>query len=348
MPSLDDLNRIIEKTSLTLYGWAPLEKPLTLSYYKSWLNNKHHGHMKYLEDHLPQKENPQQLMKRGKWCLVVAHNYVPHPEPWLEKTHLKIARYARGTDYHFWLKRKLEEIIVEFKNYFPNEEFITFVDSAPVMERDLAYRAGLGWIGKNTCLINEKKGSLFVLGEIYTSLDVLSLKSDEKSLSLSAAPDRCGTCTRCIDVCPTQALEPRKLDATRCISYWTIEAKDPPPETLRNSFKGWYFGCDLCQTVCPWNQKVFGVLDENQGADPHILKDLEQEIENILSSSNKQIEKRWKGTALSRASGNKHKSNALLLCAEYRLKKLKPLVEKLTKDPKVGQLACWVLSEIDR
>ena len=134
---------------------------------------------------------------------------------------------------------------------FVNQQFLCFTDSAPVLERDLAFRAGLGWIGKNTCVIHPQHGSLFFLGEILTSLQ---LHSETPQMA-----DFCGTCDRCIQACPTQALSVRKLEASKCISYWTIEARMDAPEALRPKFGDWFFGCDICQTVCPWNEKAFGL-----------------------------------------------------------------------------------------
>src|SRR5690606_18939879 len=137
----------------------------------------------------------------------------------------------------------------DLERSFPKESFRAFTDSAPLLERDLAHHAGMGWFGKNSCLIHPRKGSFFLLGEIVTSLQLQGPSTPP--------PDFCGTCRRCIDACPTQAIsEDRSLDAGRCISYWTIEAKKPPPDELRNSFQQWFFGCDICQDVCPENQKL--------------------------------------------------------------------------------------------
>ena len=159
-----------------------------------------------------------------------------------------IARYARGTDYHTELAARHERVISDLKSSFSSEKFLGCVDAQAVLERDGADRAGLGWIGKNTCLINQELGSFVFLSEILTTLEL----TPDKPVA-----DHCGTCNRCLDACPTGALvAPGELDATRCISYWTIESKSPPPAELRSKFGGQFFGCDICQDVCPWNSKA--------------------------------------------------------------------------------------------
>jgi len=325
-------------------GAAPLSRPLSFDVYQNWLQEGHHGEMKYLATHAPIKEHPQQKWPKARSALIFAAPYVPHPHPPqdfpLRET--RISLYAQGYDYHHWFKTKLQELCNELKELFPEEEFIAMTDSSPVLERDLAYRAGLGWIGKNSCIIHPKHGSLFFLGEIYSSL----------SLTLSKTPvhDFCGTCRRCVEVCPTQALSSAKtLDARKCISYLTIESRQLPPEELREKMGDWLFGCDLCQTVCPWNQKVF----KNQlsfapleSKTPEQENSLEEELRWILTSSGKQLEKALFGTALSRAGGFGLKRNALIVTANRRCSRLRPEVEALRSHPKLGELAEWALKKL--
>ena len=163
---------------------------------------------------------------------------------------MRTALYAQSKDYHLSFARKLEGLKDHLEVHFANEQFLCCTDSKPVAERELAARAGLGWIGKNGCLIDRRIGSLFFIGEIYTSLAIND--------SMPLIPDHCGTCDRCVTACPTQALRSdRTLDARKCIAYWTIEAKSDPPVEMRSRFSDWFFGCDICQTVCPWNERAF-------------------------------------------------------------------------------------------
>lgn len=333
----DSIIMILEQLSCKRYGFAKLTKPLSMSYYSNWVDSGFAGTMEYLKTHESQKSNPQELMPLAQSAIVVAVDYIPHPEPMDFDFSLPVARYAQGSDYHFWLKDRLEKIILKLKSLYPNEVFRAFSDSAPVLERDLAHRAGLGWVGKNTCLIDQRHGSFFLIGEIYTSLNLAQ--------TLDTPQDRCGTCTRCIDACPTQALiEPRKLDARRCISYLTIEAKHTPSVDLRNKIGANYFGCDICQDVCPWNQKAFGIeLKKPKASQEDIIKDLKF----ILSSSNRQIESKFNGTPLMRAPGWGHKRNALVLIANLKLQSLRDDVQKLCSNPRLAELATWTLETLD-
>ena len=251
--TISKVEAALKSAGITDFGLTELKRPMSFAIYQEWLDHGYHGEMNYLKEHLPQKEEPARLLPRARGAIVVAHPYIPHPEPEPSPLQtvpsLKIAAYARGKDYHFWLKDRLDAVALQLKEIFPKDEFLTMTDSHPVMERDLAFRAGLGWFGKNTCLIQPRKGSYFLLGEIYTTLAFID--------AVEPVHDFCGTCTRCIEACPTQALtSPRQLDARRCISYWTIEARGLPPEELRTKFDGWFFGCDICQAVCPWNEKA--------------------------------------------------------------------------------------------
>ncbi len=337
--SVDKQNKIIailEELNFHRYGFAKLSKPVSMDYYMSWIESGYAGSMKYLKTHIPMKSDPQQLLPKAQSAIVVAMSYVPHPHAEDFEFSLKTARYAQGYDYHFWLKKQLDKVIERLQGIYPHETFRAFTDSAPVLERDLAVRAGLGWVGKNTCVLDQKSGSMFFIGEIYTTLDV--------AITLELHADRCGTCTRCIDACPTQAiLEPRKLDARRCISYLTIESKEVPPPELRPLIGNHYFGCDICQTVCPWNQKAFASqLQEPLQSQEDVLEDLKF----ILNASNSQIEQYFKGTPLMRAPAWAHKRNALVVIANLKLKSLRLEVEKLCTHPRLSELAQWSLTQI--
>lgn len=250
-PNKDLLKVKAESFGFDLFGVTDCAKPEHHQAYRMWLAAGYHGEMQYLESHLPLKADPRTLLPEAKSILVVALNYYA-PEL---KQDFKIARYARGDDYHGFMKSMLEHLARDIQTDFPALIWRSFVDSGPLMERDLAQRAGLGWIGKNTCLIHPQKGSFFLLGCMLTNLELEPDRPFERF--------HCGNCTRCIDACPTQAiLEPHILDARQCISYWTIEQRDKTiPETLRTLFQDWVFGCDICQEVCPWNQRFAQLTD---------------------------------------------------------------------------------------
>ncbi|WP_413287571.1 tRNA epoxyqueuosine(34) reductase QueG [Bdellovibrio sp. HCB337] len=345
---LEELQNYLDGKSQELgfshYGVSSLSRPLSFEVYENWIAEGLHGNMEYLSSHAPIKEKPQTKWPKAQSALVFAVPYYPHPaQP--ENFPLKEARvslYAQGYDYHLWFKAKLQNICDDLKGLYPDEEFVPMTDSSPVLERDLAYRAGLGWVGKNTCVIHPKKGSLFFIGEIYSSLPL--------TLDVTPVHDFCGTCTRCIDICPTGAItEPRKLDARKCISYLTIESRELPPVELREKIGDWLFGCDLCQTTCPWNQKAFKnqlstELIENKTEDQ--AKALEEELRWLLASSGKSLERSFQGTALSRAGGFGLKRNAIIVANNRNLASLAPEIEALLDHPKLGELAKWALTKL--
>ncbi len=336
-------DRALENGLITSYGFVALQKPLSFDLYRQWLDKGYSGNMEYLERHASFKEDPKMLSPRAKSAMVVAVQYVPHPESTnFPIKAARVARYAQGADYHHWLQARLKTLVDELKVAFPGEEFVTFTDSQPVLERDLAYRAGVGWYGKNTCLIHPKKGSLFLLGEIYTSIDP---EPSELKASIPVT-DHCGKCTRCIDACPTQAIvAPRELDARRCISYLTIENKEDPPEELRSKMGDWLFGCDICQTVCPWNIKVHGEKIEDK---PVERKDLIADLRFILESSSSQLRKVFAGTAISRSAGSKLKRNAIIVCANKGLTEFEDILTSLKNDERLGEISRWALNQLTR
>jgi epoxyqueuosine reductase len=215
---------------------------------KHWLSDGYHGEMNYLERNHEKRVDPRVLMPGAKSVIVFLKNY--NPEKSLpEADNFKIARYAYGKDYHDVIKEKLKKLIAELGKLAGPIQARAFTDSAPVLERAWAEKAGLGWIGKNTCLIHPKLGSYVFIAEIITDLEL--------DHDLGKVNDFCGGCTRCLDACPTGALsDPRSLDARKCISYLTIEYRGHLPEEHKPGFRDWIFGCDICQEVCPWNRKA--------------------------------------------------------------------------------------------
>ncbi len=329
------------------YGWTRLERPLSFSIYQDWLKKGMQGDMSYLKDHAPVKEDATRKWPRAKSAFVFAQAYYPHPErsSHLPLTQARTSLYSQGADYHHWFKEKMERVSAELRSFFQGHEFLPLTDSSPVLERDLAYRAGLGWIGKNTCLIHPKKGSLFFIGEIYSSLDF-------SESTATRIPDFCGNCTRCLDICPTGALTaPRELDARKCISYLTIESRGIAEESIRNKIGDWFFGCDLCQTICPWNQKTFKnqlVTDLNLQLTPDAEKNLEEDLRYILTASGKQLTRDFAATSLSRSGSFGLKRNALVVIGNRQMRSLKLEVQALLEHKKLGELAHWTLSCLER
>lgn len=251
------------------------EAPRLERYLKENLNGK----LAYMENHFDMRLDPRLLVEGAKSVISLAYNYYPEVKQNPDSYH--IAKYAYGVDYHFVVKDKLRELLNFIQEEIGEVNGRVFTDSAPVMEDAWAQRAGLGWVGKHTLLINKKKGSFFVLAEIILDLD---LDYDQAFES-----DHCGTCTRCIDACPTGAILPdRRLNASQCISYFTIELKDEIlPDEMKGKFADWMFGCDICQDVCPWNRFSVPHQEENfLSKDPRLLhyskKDWEEITEEVF------------------------------------------------------------------
>ncbi len=211
----------------------------------AWLKKDMHGEMSYLKDRAVMRTDPSQLLPGAKSVICLLHNYY-NPQS-MASCGFSIAKYAFGKDYHNILRRKLKSLTAEFSQDLPDCNSRICVDSAPIMEKIWAEKSGLGWIGKNGCLIAPKKGSFYFLSEIIVDIE---LDYDHP------ATDHCGTCTVCLEKCPTGAIvEPYVVDARKCISYLTIECKSEIPQSFQGKYKGWIFGCDICQDVCPHNSK---------------------------------------------------------------------------------------------
>jgi len=210
---------------------------------EEWLNAGKHGKMAYMENHFDKRLDPSLLVPGAKSVISLLLNY--YTEEQQAEGAPKISKYALGTDYHLVIKSKLKQLFQTLQEMIGEVNGRVFVDSAPVMDKAWAKRSGLGWMGKNTNLITQKVGSFFFIAELIIDLQ---LEYD------TPATDHCGSCTACIDSCPTQALSPYDLDASKCISYLTIELKDQIPIEFQNKMDDWAFGCDVCQDVCPWNR----------------------------------------------------------------------------------------------
>lgn len=226
---------------------------------EDWLEKDMHGKMGYMANHFDKRVDPRQLVPGAKTVISLMYNY-HNPDVQSDEQAPKISQYAYGMDYHFVVKDKLKSLFRFIQENIGEIEGRVFVDSAPVMERDWAVRAGNGWMGKHTLLIHPKAGSYFFLAELISDLDI---EAD------GPMKDYCGTCRRCIDACPTEAIHPDgySLNASKCISYLTIELKEALPDGFAGKMENWMFGCDICQQVCPWNR--FAQKHQETNFEPH-------------------------------------------------------------------------------
>lgn len=226
---------------------------------EEWLNQHKHGKMHYMANHFDKRTDPRKLVEGARSVVSLMYNYYT-PAEQEDPNAPKISKYAYGKDYHFVIKHKLKSLLQFIQTEIGEVQGRCFVDSAPVLERDWARRSGIGWVGKNTMLIHPKAGSYFFLAELIIDLDLVH----DNPIS-----DYCGTCTRCIDACPTEAISEQGyvMDGSKCISYFTIELKEAIPEEQRGFFENWMFGCDICQEVCPWNR--FSTPHNEPAFEPH-------------------------------------------------------------------------------
>jgi epoxyqueuosine reductase len=250
---------------------------------EQWLLNDHHGRMAYMQNYFDMRLDPRVLVPGAKSVISLLYNY--YPEQKQNENSPKISKYAYGEDYHFVVKEKLNELVDFIRSIIGEVNGRVFVDSAPVLERAWAKKSGLGWVGKNSNLITKQHGSFFFIAEIVSDLE---LEAD------SPIEDYCGTCTRCIDACPTDAIiKPYVVDGSKCISYFTIELKEEIPASVKGQFDGWMFGCDTCQDVCPWNrfskfhsEKKFMITKELSGMTEDDWNEISEEaFKKIFSRS---------------------------------------------------------------
>lgn len=265
---------------------------------ENWLNQGSHGEMKYMENYFDLRTDPRKLVDGAKSVISLSYNYYNPPEQSGQDAP-RISMYALGRDYHKVIKKKLKNFIQQANKEIGEFHGRAFVDSAPVMERDWAVRSGLGWMGKNTLLIHPKKGSYYFLAEIICDLE---FEYDHPM------KDHCGTCTRCIDACPTDAFSENgyQLDAKKCISYLTIELKTKIPEVFKGQMANYIFGCDICQQVCPWNK--FSV--PHQEPDFHPKKELlDMKKSDWIDLTEEVFDRLFQGSAVKRTKFDGLKRN---------------------------------------
>jgi len=251
-----EIKRRARDIGFDLVGIASAEPSQYRDYFRQWLDDGRAGTMQYLGKRFDERSDPRNYLSEAASVICVAMNYHVPLEPVADSErqhHAKIARYALGDDYHELIKSRLHSLADWIRERAPLAQTRACVDTAPVMEKELAARAGVGWFGKNSCIINESIGSWVLLGEIVTTL---KLPADAPAI------DRCGTCRRCIDACPTGAITaPYQFDARRCISYLTIEHREAIPNEFHAAMGPWLYGCDICQDVCPWNGRAPAATD---------------------------------------------------------------------------------------
>ena len=238
---------------------------------EAWLNQNRHGQMQYMENHFDKRLDPTKLVEGSKSVISLLLNY--YPQQLQRDDSYKISKYAYGTDYHFVIKDKLKELLHCIQEQVGDVHGRAFVDSAPVLDKAWAAKSGLGWIGKHSNLLSKQAGSFYFIAELIVDLD---LDYD------TPVTGHCGSCTACIDACPTQAIvEPYKVDGSKCISYFTIELKNEIPSSVSGQFDDWMFGCDVCQDVCPWNR--FSKAHKEPLFDPHpdVLSNSKKDWEEI-------------------------------------------------------------------
>lgn len=248
---------------------------------EAWLKKGMHGTMAYMENHFDLRIDPTKLVPGAKSVITLLLNYFP-AESQVDNSY-KIARYAYGKDYHEVIRSKLQALLALIKEHIGQVDGRGFVDSAPVLERTWAQKSGLGWVGKNGNLLNKQIGSYFFIATLVVDLELIY---DDPY-----AKDYCGTCTKCIDACPTEAILPNKtVDGSKCISYFTIELKDQLiPSEMKNKFDGWMFGCDTCQEVCPWNRFAASTEEIQFQPIPAILHFSKSQWEELTEESFKTI-----------------------------------------------------------
>lgn len=344
-------------------GVASLEPIERGGVYLRWLDEGGHASMGWLARRVDERLEPARVLAGARSALCVALVYHPlagdvgggevggeegaaAPEP-AGDLWPRVARYARGRDYHNLMGKRLRRLARRIRETYPGADTRAYVDTGPVLERELAARAGLGVAGKNTCLLSRDDGSWFLLGEIFTTLD---LAPDEP------LADLCGRCTRCLDACPTGALPaPYRLDADRCISYWTIEHRGAIPEEVRAGLGEWVFGCDVCQEVCPWNLRWQHRADRG-GRRPADHRDLRLpehrarlDLAGLLGLGEAGYQETFRGSAMQRARLSGLKRNAAIAMGNRgEPRYVSPLAAALRDepDPVVRGAAAWALGRI--
>jgi epoxyqueuosine reductase len=322
-----------------LAGIVRAEEADGFAHFQEWLAHDYAGSMDYLHEDGAARQHPRSILSTVRCVLMLARNYCPGPEePDLPPHHGRVARYARGQDYHPALWKRLNALAAWLQREVPGCRARGVADTAPLLERDFARRAGLGWFGKNAMLLNRSLGSYFFLAGLLTDLELTPDAPHET--------DHCGTCTACLDACPTEAfVSPRVLDARKCISYLTIEHRPPVEEAIRPGLGEWVFGCDVCQEVCPWNRKAPTAADPvfRERLDLHTL-----DLVEVLQMDEATFRARFRGTALMRARRVGVLRSAAIVLGNRGDPAALPVLEKALLDPEeqIREAAAWAIATI--
>ena len=264
---------------------------------ENWLNENKHGEMRYMENYFDKRLDPTKLVEGSKSVISLLLNYY-NPDKQEDRNAPKISQYAYGIDYHFVIKEKLKQLLYFIQHEIGEVNGRAFVDSAPVMDKAWAKKSGLGWIGKHSNLLTQQVGSFYFIAELIVDLE---LDYD------APVTDHCGTCTACIDACPTQAIvQPYMVDGSKCISYLTIELKDNIPSEFKEKMDNWMFGCDVCQEVCPWNRFSKSHSEPMFNPHPELLSMSKKEWEEITEETFRKV---FKKSAVKRAKFTGLKKN---------------------------------------
>jgi epoxyqueuosine reductase len=335
------LSKILKQNNFDYFGVThPKSHPTDQKNYDQWVEFGKHGSMEYLRKHRSLKLRPDKMLADCSSVIIVALNYYRESSS-TKKSQGRIARYAHGRDYHKVLGNKLKSVCKQLKELYPAESFYSNTDASPLLERVYAREAGLGFIGKNTMLITKQFGSWVLLGEILTSLKLPEVPAT------TLKQGSCGTCTRCQDICPTGALDNEySIDATKCISYLTIEHRGSIPVELRQKMGNWLFGCDLCQEVCPHNARASSTNE------PDFVKSYagdSRELKEILEmETDEQFLQKFAGSPVMRAKRTGLIRNACIVAANNKCTDLIPQLKKLSEDtdPIIAEHAQWALTEL--
>lgn len=326
-----------------LVGFAPVETPAHAFFFRKWLEQGFHGEMAYLARTADARCDPQQVLPGARSAVVVGLNYAPAVSPVTDDPSRGVfARYALGEDYHQVMEQKLGQLLQFIRQHYPECRAKIYVDAGPVLERDLAWRAGLGWFGKNTMLINTHRGSYFFIGEIL--LDV-ELEYDHPAFG------GCGKCNRCIEACPTGAIvAPYVLDARRCISYLTIELHGSIPEELRSKMGNRIFGCDICQEVCPFNQpRAHAPLRSVPTGEPRFAPrevTLAPRLVDLLRMSEEEFRASFRNSPVKRAKWRGFRRNVAVALGNSKNPEVLPVLQQELQretDPTVHEHLQWAI-----
>jgi epoxyqueuosine reductase len=336
-------NRLKERArelGFELAGIAPAAPADGFERLRAWLDQGCAGDMAYMHHHADARRHPSSVLADVRSVVMVGMNYnVPEQKREASRSLTgHISCYARGEDYHVVLRQRLNQLLAWMQRAVPGCRGRAIVDTAPLLERDFARRAGLGWVGKNTMLLNKRLGSYFFLGALLLDVELQPDAAHETA--------HCGKCTACLDACPTRAfIQPGLLDARRCISYLTIELKGPIPAELRSAVGDWIFGCDFCQEVCPWNRKA------PAAAEPTFQPraDLEAvDLVELLGLSDEEFRRRFRGTALTRPKRRGLLRNAAIALGNQGNPAALPALQQALDDPEplVRDAARWAIERI--